>query len=405
MNFDRIMIRYGEMALKGKNKKAFEQKLQSNIARMLRKHPETTIQKTQGRMFVHLNGEDPHEVMQKCQNVFGIHSLSFTVKVEKEEEQMKEAVLLAFNEANDAKSFKISSKRTDKTFPIPSQEMNPILGGHILRNTENVKVDVHNPDVEIKVEVRHEGTYVTAQDYPGGGGLPVGTTGKSLLMLSGGIDSPVSGYLTMKRGVEIDAVHFHSPPYTSERAKQKVIDLAQELAKYGSKINIHVIPFTGIQQKIHREMPEGYSMTIMRRMMMRISEKVASKENILSLTTGESLGQVASQTMESMNTINEVTNYPIVRPLVSMDKLEIIDIARKIGTYDISIRPFEDCCTVFVPKAPKTKPNREKANYYESNADFTQDIEDALEESYVIEVTADHVKTNQQKDDEFSDLL
>lgn len=403
MNFDRIMIRYGEMALKGKNRRSFEQKLQSNIAIKLKRFPNTTIQKTQGRMYVLLNGENPHEVMKECQEVFGIHSLSFAVKVEKEEEQMKEAVLLAFHDAKGAGSFKISSKRTDKSFPIPSQEINPLLGGFILRNTEGVKVDVHRPDVEIKVEVRHEGCYVTAQDYRGAGGLPVGTTGKSMLMLSGGIDSPVAGYLTMKRGVEIEAIHFHSPPYTSERAKQKVLDLAKELAKYGTKIRVHVIPFTEVQQKIYREMPEGYSMTIMRRMMMRISERVAANNEVLSITTGESLGQVASQTMESMNTINEVTNYPVIRPLVAMDKIEIIDISRKIGTYDISIRPFEDCCTVFVPKAPKTKPTRKNANYYESNVDFTEDIEKAIKDSYVIEVTAEH--STDHTEEEFEDLL
>ncbi|ELK47313.1 UNVERIFIED_CONTAM: tRNA 4-thiouridine(8) synthase ThiI [Halobacillus marinus] len=401
MNFDRIMIRYGEMALKGKNKRAFEQKLQRNLISKLKDFRVTRIEKTQGRMYVLLNGADPQEVMQACQQVFGIHSLSFAVKVEKDEEQLKEAVLLAFQDAENASTFKISSKRTDKTFPIPSQELNPLLGGHILRNTEGVTVDVRDPDVDIKVEVRHEGAYITAQVYPGAGGLPVGTTGKSLLMLSGGIDSPVSGYLTMKRGVAIDAIHFHSPPYTSDRAKQKVIELAQELSKFGTNIKIHVIPFTAIQQKIQREMPQGYSMTIMRRMMMRISERVAEQNNILSITTGESLGQVASQTMESMSAINEVTNYPVIRPLVAMDKLEIIDIARKIGTYDISIRPFEDCCTVFVPKAPKTKPNRQKANYYESNVDFTEDIEKALTESYVI----DTAQYKHEELEEFDELF
>ncbi|MCA0982471.1 tRNA 4-thiouridine(8) synthase ThiI [Halobacillus yeomjeoni] len=401
MNFNHILIRYGEMALKGKNRHLFEQKLQSNLASKLKPFPAARIKKTRGRMYVLLNGEDPHDVMEHCQQVFGIHSLSFAVQVEKEEEQLKEAVMLAFNDAQNAKTFKISSKRTDKEFPIKSAELNPMLGGYILRNTEGVTVDVHDPDVEIKVEVRHDAAYITAQDYPGAGGLPVGTTGKSLLMLSGGIDSPVSGYLTMKRGVAIEAIHFHSPPYTSDRAKQKVLDLANELSKYGKKINVHVVPFTAIQQKIQREMPEGYSMTIMRRMMMRISEKLAHKQDILSITTGESLGQVASQTMESMNTINEVTNYPIIRPLVSMDKLEIIDIARKIGTYDISIRPYEDCCTVFVPKAPKTKPTRKNANYYEEKVDFNEDIEKALEETYVIQVNEAENKTK----DQFDDLL
>lgn len=402
MNFDRILIRYGEMALKGKNRRSFEQKLQRNLIRKLRAFPETRIQKTRDRMYILLNGEDPQSVMDVCRKVFGIHSLSFAVKVEKTEEQIKQAALLAFNDANNARTFKVSSKRTDKSFPISSQDLNPLIGGYILQNTEGVTVDVHDPDVELKVEVRHDAAYVTAQDYPGAGGLPVGTTGKSLLMLSGGIDSPVSGYLTMKRGVELEAIHFHSPPYTSDRAKQKVVDLAEQLSHFGTKIKIHVIPFTAIQQKIHREMPEGYSMTIMRRMMMRISEQLAERQGILSITTGESLGQVASQTMESMNAINEVTNYPIIRPLVSMDKLEIINISRQINTYDISIRPYEDCCTVFVPKAPKTKPTREKANYYESSSDFSEDIAKALEESYVIEVE-DGQQIKQK--DEFSDLF
>ncbi len=403
MNFDRILIRYGEMALKGKKRNHFESILQRNLKTKLKNFPNTHIKKTRDRMYVLLNGEDPSQVMGKCREVFGIHSMSYAIRVEKNEEDLKSAVLLAFEEADGARSFKISAKRSDKNFPINSQDLNPLLGGYVLRNTDGVTVDVHHPDVEIKVDIRTDAAYVTAQDYPGAGGLPVGTTGKSLLLLSGGIDSPVSGYLTMKRGVEIDAIHFHSPPYTSERAKQKVIDLAGELSKFGHKINIHVVPFTAIQQKIQREMPEGYSMTIMRRMMMRISEKLARKEGILSLTTGESLGQVASQTMESMNAINEVTNYPIIRPLVSMDKLEIITIARKIGTYDISIRPYEDCCTVFVPQAPKTKPTREKSTYYESNSDFNKDIQKALDETAVIQV-----KENQSADqieNEFDELL
>ncbi|RWZ59766.1 tRNA 4-thiouridine(8) synthase ThiI [Halobacillus fulvus] len=402
MNFDRILIRYGEMALKGKNRRLFERKLQNHLYKKLKPFPKAKVEKTQGRMFVLLNGEDPQRVMDTCQKIFGIHSLSFAVKVEKEEEDMKEAAMLAFQDAHNAKTFKISSKRIDKNYPVSSQDLNPILGGHILRNTEGVTVDVHNPDVEIKVEVRQDAVYVTAQDHPGAGGLPSGTTGKSLLMLSGGIDSPVAGYLTMKRGVALEAIHFHSPPYTSERAKQKVIELAEKLSDFGDSVKVHVVPFTAIQQKIAREMPEGYSMTIMRRMMMRISEQVAEKQGLLSITTGESLGQVASQTMESMNTINEVTNYPVIRPLVAMDKLDIIDVAKKIDTYDISIRPYEDCCTVFVPKAPKTKPTRENANYYESSSDFTEDIEKAIDESYIIE--AHHGKVVQEED-EFEGLF
>ncbi|WP_082233584.1 tRNA uracil 4-sulfurtransferase ThiI [Halobacillus massiliensis] len=400
MEFDHILIRYGEMAIKGKNRKYFERKLQNQLIKKLSKFDRTRVKKRKDRMYVLLNGEDPHTVMEECKKVFGIHSLSFAVKTDKEEQLIKDAALFALLEDPTVKTFKVSSRRADKSFPIPSQDLNYKVGGHILANTEGVTVDVHNPDVELKIEVRNDAAYITSRDIPGAGGLPVGTSGKSLLMLSGGIDSPVAGYLTMKRGVQIEAVHFHSPPYTSERAKQKVLDLAKGLSSYGHNIVVHVVPFTELQQKIHREMPEGYGMTIMRRMMMRISERIAQKREILSLTTGESLGQVASQTMESMNAINEVTNYPIIRPLVAMDKLDIIEISRKIETYKISTLPYEDCCTIFVPKAPKTKPTRENASYYESSVSFEEDIEKAVALTEMIEVSAE-----QKAEDLFEDLL
>ncbi|WP_163526594.1 tRNA uracil 4-sulfurtransferase ThiI [Halobacillus ihumii] len=400
MEFDHILIRYGEMFIKGKNRKKFESKLQSNLIKKLKEFPDVRVSKKGERMYVLLNGSDPHSVMRMCQQVFGIHTLSFAIKVNKSEEEIKQAALFALSDSPEARTFKVSSKRADKDFPIRSQELNHVIGGYVLSNTEGITVDVHHPDVELKVELRNGAAYITAKDYPGAGGLPVGTSGKSLLLLSGGIDSPVAGYLTMKRGVELEAIHFHSPPYTSDRAKQKVLDLAAELSNYGKKVKVHIVPFTNIQQKIHREMPEGYSMTIMRRMMMRISELLANREGILSLTTGESLGQVASQTMESMHTINEVTNLPIIRPLAAMDKLEIIDISRKIGTYDVSVLPYEDCCTIFVPKAPKTKPKREKANYYESKVDFSQDIAEAVDKSVVVEMDR-----KQQELDEFDELL
>ncbi|MFG6116636.1 tRNA uracil 4-sulfurtransferase ThiI [Halobacillus sp. MO56] len=402
MQFDQIMVRYGEMALKGKNRHKFEQKLQSNLTHKLKRYPATKLKKTRDRMYVMLNGEDPYKVMETCQEVFGIQSLSFAVRTEQDEDKIKEAVLFAFNDADNAKTFKISAKRTDKTFPVGSQEMNQRLGAHILKNTEDVTVDVHNPDVEITVEIRQDAVYITSKKYPGAGGLPVGTTGKTLLLLSGGIDSPVAGYLAMKRGVEVEAIHFHSPPYTSERAKQKVMDLAQEMTRYGIKLKVHIVPFTNIQQKIHQEMPEGYSMTIMRRMMLRISEAVAKEQEILSMTTGESLGQVASQTMESMSAINDVTNYPVIRPLVAMDKLDIISISQQIGTYDVSIRPYEDCCTVFVPKSPKTRPSKEKAQYYEAAVDFSEDIKQAVEQREIIELK---LQTETKSENEFEDLF
>src|SRR5699024_1470219 len=373
---------------------------QNNLRQQLKDFPETKVKRTQGRMFVLLNGHDPKAVVEKCKNVFGIQSLSLAIKIQNDEDEIKDAALWALKNATDAETFKVSVKRIDKTFPIRSQDMNQVLGKHLLSNTTGFTVDVHQPDLELKVEIRTEATYITSSVIAGLGGLPVGTSGKTLLMLSGGIDSPVAGFLAMKRGVEIEAIHFHSPPFTSERSKQKVLDLAEMLTSYGNKVNVHIVPFTKLQQHIFREMPENYAMTIMRRIMMRISEQVCKKESILSITTGESLGQVASQMMESMNTINEVTNYPILRPLVAMDKDDIVRVSRKIDTYDISIRPYEDCCTIFVPKSPKTRPGREKVNQFESQTDFTELIEEAVSGIKVVTLSG---KANAEK--EFDDLL
>lgn len=390
MEFDHILIRYGEMALKGKNRKKFYSKLQDNLRDTLTVFPDIKVKRTQGRMFVHLNGQDPNPIMAKCKEVFGIQSLSLAIKVPNDEQQIKDAALFALRNSNAVKTFKISVKRIDKGFPIRSQDFNREVGSHLLVNTDDYTVDVHQPDLDLKIEIRTEATYITTEVIKGAGGFPVGTSGKSLLLLSGGIDSPVAGYLAMKRGVAIEAIHFHSPPFTSERAKQKVLDLASELTNYGAAIKVHIVPFTKLQQLIFQQMPERYSMTIMRRMMLRISEAICQKESILSMTTGESLGQVASQTMESMNCINEVTNYPVIRPLITMDKLDIIDISRKINTYDISIRPYEDCCTIFVPKAPKTKPRREKVSYFESTLDFDELIQEAVEGTETIRITKEN---------------
>jgi len=400
MQYDHILIRYGEMSLKGKNLKHFVAALFKNVKMKLSNFRNIQIKRDRARMYVLLNGEDPEPIIEELKDVFGIQSFSLAVKVENEEEKIKEAAMFALTEPDDVRTFKVSVRRVEKSFPIGSQDMNRVLGGHLLSNTEGYTVDVHNPDMEIQVEIRKEGTYITSKNIPGSKGLPVGTSGKSLLLLSGGIDSPVAGYLSMKRGVEMEAIHFHSPPYTSERSKQKVMDLAKQLTRFGHKIRVHVVPFTKLQQSIYRQIPEEYGMTVMRRLMLQISERVAEREGILSFTTGESLGQVASQTMESMNTINEVTNYPIIRPLVSMDKLEIIDVSKRIDTYDISIRPYEDCCTVFVPNQPKTRPTREKINALEAKADFTQEFEETLESIEIIEFTEE-----KEEKDEFSDLL
>lgn len=383
MQYDYILIRYGEMALKGKNIKAFILRLQENIQNKLQDYKNVKVKRTQGRMFILLNGHDPEPIIDKCKHIFGIQSLSLAIKEENDPDKVKEAALYALKKNDAASTFKVTVKRINKDFPIRSQEFNHVVGKHLLTNTNGITVDVHQPDVEIKIEIRNEATYITSSVVQGAGGLPVGTSGKSLLLLSGGIDSPVAGYLAMKRGVQLEAIHFHSPPFTSERAKQKVLDLAKQLTQYGKSIQVHLVPFTKLQQEIFRQIPDGYAMTIMRRIMMRISEKVCQEQGILSITTGENLGQVASQTMESMNVINEVTNYPILRPLVAMDKTEIIDIAKKIGTYETSILPYEDCCTVFVPKSPKTKPKREKANHFEAKADLSEWVEEADRKSVV----------------------
>ncbi|NBJ69019.1 MULTISPECIES: tRNA uracil 4-sulfurtransferase ThiI [Clostridia] len=388
MQYDHILIRYGEMALKGKNIKAFILRLQENIQNKLQDYKNVKVKRTQGRMFVLLNGHDPKPIIDKCKHIFGIQSLSLAIKEENDPDKVKEAALYALKKNAAASTFKVTVKRINKDFPIRSQEFNHVVGRHLLTNTNGITVDVHQPDVEIKIEIRNEATYITSSVVQGAGGLPVGTSGKSLLLLSGGIDSPVAGYLAMKRGVQLEAIHFHSPPFTSERAKQKVLDLAKQLTQYGKSIQVHLVPFTKLQQEIFRQIPDGYAMTTMRRIMMRISEKVCQEQGILSITTGENLGQVASQTMESMNVINEVTNYPILRPLVAMDKTEIIDIAKKIGTYETSILPYEDCCTVFVPKSPKTKPKREKANHFEAKADLSEWVEEALQNIETIKITS-----------------
>ncbi|GGM26501.1 putative tRNA sulfurtransferase [Paraliobacillus quinghaiensis] len=387
MHYDHIVIRYGELALKGKNRKIFIHQLHENVRDKLHAYPNVKIKNARDRMTIMLNGEDPSPIIEKCKVIFGIQSLSLAIRVDNDVELIKEAALFALNKALHVKTFKITTKRANKEFPIGSQEFNHVVGTHLLTNTTDYTVDVHKPDLELHIDIRKDATYITSQKIKGAGGLPVGTAGKSLLLLSGGIDSPVAGYLAMNRGVQIEAVHFHSPPYTSEAAKQKVLDLAKELTKYGKKVKVHIVPFTALQSKIHREIPYGYSMTVMRRMMLRISERIADNEGILSLITGESLGQVASQTMQSMHAINDVTRYPVLRPLIAMDKESIISIAEKIDTYNISIRPYDDCCTLFVPKAPKTKPKRDKVVYFEEQMDIEKEMQDIFDGIKVVTVS------------------
>lgn len=381
MKFDHIIIRYGELSLKGKNRNLFIERLYTHIKKKLHGFSKVELQRSFDRMYVQLNGQPYVPVMDRLRDVFGIQALSVAVKVGSNLEDMQTGSLAAIEEVEGAATFKVSAKRLDKNFAIGSQELNALLGRYVLQNTENFKVDVHHPDVNLRVEVGKDHTYISGIEFAGAGGLPAGVGGKVMLMLSGGIDSPVAGYLALKRGSRLEAVHFHSPPYTSERAKQKVIDICRRLTTYADHIRLHVVPFAAVQEAINAHIPDNYRMTIMRRMMLRIVEELAAERGALAIANGENLGQVASQTLESMNTIGEVTRLPILRPVLTMDKNEIIDRAKQIGTYDISIRPYEDCCTLFVPAAPKTKPNRDQASKFEAALPVADLVKAAVSET------------------------
>lgn len=380
MIWKEILIRYGELTTKGRNRRDFINRLQSNIRRVFQDLPPLTIRSERDRMHIDIENEEQfHILMERLPKVFGIHSFSPVAICKKDLDVMKNlAVQIMDQYKNEDITFKVEVRRSDKTFPLDSHELQRELGGYVLSHFNNLSVQVKNPDVELRVEVRKDAIYMMAQIIYGAGGMPVGSNGKTLLMLSGGIDSPVAGYLLMKRGVRIEAIHFFSPPYTSDHSLQKVKDLATELTKFGANIRLHVIPFTEIQVLIKDRVPKNTIMTTTRRLMMRIADEVRKEVGALGIATGESLGQVASQTLESLTAINDVTTTPILRPLIASDKLEIIDIAEKIGTYETSIQPYEDCCTIFTPANPKTKPNVEKVTYYESFTDFDELIERAV---------------------------
>ncbi|MBU8655169.1 tRNA uracil 4-sulfurtransferase ThiI [Bacillus pumilus] len=401
MKYDHILVRFGEISTKGKNRKKFIEKLRQHIRFVLKDFEALKYASDRDRITIMLNGEDPEPISEQLKGVFGIQSFSLALKCETNLDAIKEAALTAVQEVYEqGNTFKVSTKRSYKQFELDSNEMNREIGGHVLRNTENLTVNVKQPDVHLRIEIREQATYITFKDVKGAGGLPVGSSGRAMLMLSGGFDSPVAGYQAMKRGIQIEAVHFFSPPYTSERAKQKVIDLTECLAAYGGEIKLHIVPFTKIQELIHKQVPENYTMTSTRRMMLKIADKIREKRDALAIITGESLGQVASQTLESMYAINHVTNTPIIRPLIAVDKNDIIDEARRIGTYETSIQPFEDCCTIFTPPSPKTKPKLEKVERYESFADFEPMLDEAVEQIETI-----IVKNEKKAADEFADLF
>ncbi|CCY46053.1 probable tRNA sulfurtransferase [Firmicutes bacterium CAG:822] len=385
-----IMIKYGELTTKKANRKIFINILTQNVEKIL-KNEDVEITKDSVRMFIRCN--DAHKIASILQKVFGIHGIVIAYKVNNNIEDVLNKSLEIMDK--NRHTFKVITKRADKNYPIHSMDYSRKLGGLILKNS-NFKVDVHNPDITLTVEIRTEGTFVYTDEIKGAGGYPVGVQGKGLLMLSGGIDSPVAGYLTLKRGVNVECLYFESPPHTSEEAKNKVIKLASIINEYSGRVKVHIVPFTLVQEAIFKNCPDTYMITIMRRMMYRIAALYAEKIGAKILINGESIGQVASQTLDSMVCINNVTNMPVIRPVACFDKLEIIDIAKKINTYDTSILPYEDCCTIFVPKHPVIKPELSKCLEYEKNFDYQELIEKAI----------DNIETiTNFEEDKFEDIL
>ncbi len=385
-----ILIKYGELTTKKGNRNVFIKLLVKNIGSLLN-NVDYKIKYDRVRMYI--EADDIDLVINKLKNVFGIHSIVKCYKVNTNIEEIKSSLVellsnISFN------TFKVETNRADKDFEIPSMEFSRMMGAHILKNI-NCHVDVHHPDLLVKIEIRKEGTYIYTDEIMGLGGYPVGIQGKGLLMLSGGIDSPVAGYLSLKRGIDLECLYFESPPHTSLEAKNKVIKLASIINSYSGNIRVNVVPFTKLQEAIYKNVPDSYVITIMRRMMYRIASEVVKRHHLKVIINGESVGQVASQTLTSMVVINSVTNLPVIRPVACLDKLEIIDIAHKINTYETSILPFEDCCTIFLPKHPVINPILEKCIEYEQSFDYATLIEECL----------NNIETITNLEEEKSDLL
>ncbi len=377
-----ILVKYGEMALKGQNKYSFEDILFKNIKFRLKPLGNFKYSSAQSTIYIQAEDEttDLDEVIEILKKVFGIAAICRACVCEKDFADIQEKTLEYLKETlEDAKSFKVEAKRADKKFPMKSPEICMELGGAVCEAFPEISVDVHNPEVTVIVEIRDTNAYVHAGRIKGAGGLPVGSSGKALLLLSGGIDSPVAGYMMAKRGVHISAVHFVSPPYTSDRALLKVEQLCQKMAAYCGDIHFYCVPFTKIQEELRRRCPEEYFTILMRRLMMLIAQEIAKKEEALALITGESVGQVASQTMQAMVCTDAVCKCPVFRPLIGMDKTEIIEISRKIDTFDISVQPYEDCCTVFTPRHPKIRPNLEAVEQAQEKGNFDDMIAEAVD--------------------------
>lgn len=390
-----ILIRYGELSTKKDNRKFFVRQLENNIKNKL-KDIDCTIKSDNSHMYIYFSDDNFKKINNIISNTFGIWEYDICYVCESSEKDIFKTVLNTIND-NKFDSFKVETRRSDKNFPLNSVEFSRKLGSFVLKNVANKHVDVHKPDLYVRVEIRHDKSYVYYNSYRGLGGYPVGVQPRSMVMLSGGIDSPVAAYLAMKRGVKIDCVYFEALPHTSLNAREKVITLTRKLCKYTDSIYLHIVPFTAIQEEIYKTSDSDYVITIMRRMMYRIMDELCKKNKALAIINGESVGQVASQTLKSMNVINKVTSTPVIRPVACLDKLEIIDISKKIDTYETSILPYEDCCTVFVPRHPVINPNLDKVLEMEEKFDYNTMIKETIDNIYTMKIT--------EEDNSFADLL
>ena len=395
-----ILIKYGELTTKKSNRKFFINTLYNNILKKL-KDLDVILSKDMSRMYIEYDSINENLVLKRIGEIFGIHAYEIAYKVETDKDNILDTIkeVLSSNIDNNNYTFKVETKRSYKKFSMDSMECNHFFGSFILKNFSNLKVDVHNPNIVVHVEIREKYSYVYLNEYKGIGGYPVGTLGRGLLMLSGGIDSPVAGYLALKRGIKLDLVYFEAIPHTSLEARNKVIELSKKLSIYGGEMRLIIVPFTKLQETIYQNVDGNYSITIMRRMMYRIMEKLALRFKGLVIINGESIGQVASQTLTSMNVINSVTNIPVIRPVACFDKLEIIELSKKIDTYDISILPYEDCCTVFVPRHPVINPVLSECIKMESKFDYETLIDEIMQNLNIIKINEDMDK------DKYSDLL
>lgn len=390
--YNHILIRYGELSLKKANRNQFIKSVNTHIKNALKCFPNVTFESDYMRFYCILNGTNAKLVEDKLKMIPGIYSFSKVKRCDSDIEQIKSLALDVLSQMDyQNKTFKVETNRADKLFPMTSLEITKEISRHLFKNIDNLKADVHHPDITINVDVRKEGSFIYTDSTLGLGGLPSQTLGKAMLMISGGIDSVIAGIEVVKRGMDIEAIHYASPPYTSDMALQKVVDLLQVVTNYkkDARILLHVVPFTKIQDAIYQNIRDDYGITIMRRMMYRIAEKVAQNQKALVIVNGENIGQVASQTLESISVINEVTNMPIIRPLATLDKKDIIEKAYKYGTYEISIKPYEDCCTVFVPKHPQIKPRLDVAKSLENKINYEELIDKAISNIEHIVLTSD----------------